>query len=279
MKKIILSIVLLFALNQKANATQWMTSYEDAKKLAVATNKLILVDFWATWCGPCLRMDADAWSKPEVQELMKNFIPLKIDIDLERKVSSKYSIRSIPDVFIMDPNGEVIFHKKSYMDKNQVISLLKKYSYGTQLLQENLLSFMKKNTGDGALDIAEKYFDYSIYVNKEVKNDFLKLANKYLKLTNKLYKSEGNKNKNAQRIHLFGEVYKYLIKGDYEKTIENLKDDFPEDKIDPVNKGIYNFMYFTAYNKLKDKDNARIWYDKLKTNEGYMNLLIKSRKI
>ncbi|MEE9409241.1 MAG: thioredoxin domain-containing protein [Polaribacter sp.] len=279
MKKLILSFVLLFALNQQVKATQWMTSFEDAKKLAVATNKLILVDFWATWCGPCKRMDSESWNSPEVQDLMSNFIPLKIDIDVNRKLSSKYNIRSIPDVYILDSNGEILFQRKSYMMKSQVMQLLKKYTYGTNFLQQDYLNYKKTKSGDNALKIAEKYFDYSIYVKKEVKNDFLSLANKYLKLTYKLYKKEGSKNKNAQRIHLFGDVYKYLVRGNYEKTIKQLKDDFPENKIDTSNKSLYDFMYFTAYNKLKDKGNARIWYEKLKTNKGYKDLLLKSRKI
>lgn len=279
MKKLILLFVLIFSFNQQINAVQWMRSFEEAQKLAVATNKLILVDFWATWCGPCLRMDADAWSKPEVKELIKNFIPLKIDIDDEKKFSLRYGIRSIPDVFIMDPNGEVIYHKKSYMDKSQVVKFLKKYSYGTQLLQKNLLSFMKNNTGDEALKIAEKYFDFSIYVKENVKKDFLKIGSLYLKKANKLYKKEGDKHRNAQRINLYKNVYWYLIQGDYKKTIQKLKNNFPENKIDTTNKRMYNFIYFTVYNKLKDKDNARIWYKKLITNRDYKNLLIKSRKI
>lgn len=59
---------------------------------------------------------------------MSNFIPLKIDIDEERKLSSKYSIKAIPYVFILDPNSEILFKKMSYMDKNEVKKVLKKYS-------------------------------------------------------------------------------------------------------------------------------------------------------
>lgn len=279
MKKLTLLFVLLFTFNQQTNATEWMTSYDDAKKLAAATNKLILVDFWATWCGPCLSMDSDAWSKHEVQELMKNFIPLKIDIDRDRKTSSKYSIRSIPDVFIMDANGEIIYHNKGYMDKNQVMKLLKKYSYGTQLLQENLISFMKNKTGDEALNIAEKYFDFSIYVKDNVKSDFLKIGSKYLKNAHKLYKKEGDKNKNAQRIDLLGSVYKDLIRGKNKDVLDDLEEDFKEETIEGKNKLLYYFIKFTAHNKLKERAKAKVCYEKLKVIEGHKKIMLKSRKI
>jgi thiol-disulfide isomerase/thioredoxin len=279
MKKITLSLILILLFSSKSNANQWMTSFEDARKIAIATNKLILVDFWAVWCGPCKTMDSESWSDPEVQGMMDSFVPLKIDIDTEKVLSSKYSVRGIPYVFILDPNGEVVFQKMSYMNKNEVKHLLKKYSVNTTLLQSDFSNYYKNETGDAALNIASKYFDYSLYVDKELRNDFLKLGSKYLKKSEQLFKKEGDKKKESQQIDLLGDVYKKMIQGNYEKSLKNLKGKFKEEDILEKNKPLFDFLNFTLYNKLEDKEQAKLWYQKLKKHKKAKLFLMKSRKV
>jgi thioredoxin-like negative regulator of GroEL len=140
MRKTYLLGVLL--LSQFSNAN-WITSFDDAKKMSLATNKFMIVDFWATWCGPCKKMDFDSWSNAEVNEVLEGYIQVKIDIDRETELAKSYGIQNIPNMFIMDGNGKVVYSFNGYHDADQLKRELEKFAFSTEFLSNELINYFK----------------------------------------------------------------------------------------------------------------------------------------
>ena len=69
------------------------------------TDELLVVDFWATWCGPCQQFAPTF--KQAANQLEPNARFIKIETEAEQSISAKYSIRSIPTL-VMFKNGQEI---------------------------------------------------------------------------------------------------------------------------------------------------------------------------
>lgn len=68
----------------------------------LSSEKPVLVDFWATWCGPCMRQG------PIVEELAEEGYAVgKVDVDQELALAQKYSVMSIPTLIVFKGGKEV----------------------------------------------------------------------------------------------------------------------------------------------------------------------------
>ena len=75
------------------------------QEVVLNSDKPVLVDFWAVWCGPCRMLG------PIIEEVAQDFegkaVVGKVDVDNNQQVSVDYGIRNIPTVLIFK-NGEVV---------------------------------------------------------------------------------------------------------------------------------------------------------------------------
>ena len=108
------SLLLFFFPTVNAQQIEWVNDLDRAQMLARQSGKPILYDFTAAWCGPCKRMDKEFWPKPEVVELSKQFVCVKVNYDKEKVFARKYGISGIPNVVFTDPWGRGLLGQKGY---------------------------------------------------------------------------------------------------------------------------------------------------------------------
>ncbi len=86
-----------------------------------SSEKTVLIDFFATWCGPC-RMVAPAIE--EIAAENPEYLVVKIDVDEEPDLAMQYGISTIPTLIVMK-KGQVITQSIGVKPKAQILDMLK----------------------------------------------------------------------------------------------------------------------------------------------------------
>lgn len=84
----------------------------------------VLVDFWATWCGPCRKLGPVVDEIAESYEGKVKFVKVNVEESLE--TAKKYSISGLPSLLIFK-NGEAVERMAGLMPKSTIISNIEKH--------------------------------------------------------------------------------------------------------------------------------------------------------
>lgn len=84
-------------------------------------DKPVLIDFYATWCGPCQLM------RPILDDVKQAIGDkasiLKIDVDKNQELAAKYQVRGVPTLMIFK-EGEQLFRQSGVLQKDELVKLL-----------------------------------------------------------------------------------------------------------------------------------------------------------
>ena len=83
----------------------------------------VLVDFFATWCGPC-KMLSPILEEVDQRGEAGDLLIVKVDVDEASDIAIKFGIQSIPTLILFE-NGKMVKHALGYMPKPQLLNFLK----------------------------------------------------------------------------------------------------------------------------------------------------------
>jgi len=130
--------------SQKAEPStgiKWIASlsWEQAKQKAKEEKKFIFVDCYATWCGPCKKMDQEVYINDGLgKKINDRFISVKIQMDQTKydnefvkswyadalQLSNRYSIDAFPTFLFFTSNGELTYRNAGYKNADQFSSII-----------------------------------------------------------------------------------------------------------------------------------------------------------
>lgn len=267
MKQVLFAAVLLYSGNmaaQNRSISFDSTSLETSLTKAKSDNRLIFVDCYTSWCGPCKEMSKHVFTQDSVADFFNaHFVNVKLDMEKGEgpAIQKEFHVEAFPTYLLLNSNRKLIYRfvggmpadtflakiKKGMDTLNRVAILNERYNNGERtkdLLQEYIkikIEGMELTTGE---QVAREYFDmltpkekllpenwflfdenrYSLYLSNVHSRTFMYLANHWREFA----KTNGREAVESKMRHMYQRIAEYCLHGWYFK--DRLKNTIPYDK-------------------------------------------------
>ncbi|WP_430809677.1 MULTISPECIES: thioredoxin family protein [unclassified Carboxylicivirga] len=177
------------------------SSLSDALAKAKAENKLLFIDGYAVWCGPCKHMAKTVFMEEEVGKYFDaHLVALKVDVERGEgpTIKRKYNIKGLPGYVFLDGDGNVVYRFSASMPTDRFMKEVKlavKYSkdslslgrlaerYNTEKNDEaflkTYLAKLKESNSTNYTDVLEQYLSIQKNIDESSREMVLLLADHY----------------------------------------------------------------------------------------------------
>ncbi|WP_336690695.1 MULTISPECIES: thioredoxin family protein [unclassified Chryseobacterium] len=277
MKKIISGLLLFSAVTAFAQEAIKFEElpFKDLIAKAKKEKKIVFLDAYASWCGPCKMMERNVFTQKSVGDYFNaNFVNARFDMEKGegRDIAVKYGVRSYPTYLFLNGDGELVSQNFGYMEgsmfltmaqdvnspNNKKGSLKERFAKGEKD-PEFLINIMKLNSSSDfnfAKQASERYFE-----NKKPTEEFTKddvgLLLYFLKSTeDKNYKVFADRK---------AEIIKFLPEETYKEFDNQIKlGKIVEQSIDQQNKKINEDYFMKNAEPLVGKHDAEVKLNQMK---------------
>lgn len=171
MKKLVIIFCILLSIGASAqDGIQFdHSSWNEVKAKAAKENKLIFVDFYTQWCGPCLAMAEDVFVLESVGNFFNaNFINAKIDAENGEgiELAKRYGVRSYPTFAFIDPKTDQAVHTSGSRQDKETFLFTAKSALDPQKRSTFLEEQMKKGNSN-----PEFLMDFACYAASRYNRD------------------------------------------------------------------------------------------------------------
>lgn len=130
MRHLVLSIIFVFVLGigHAGDGVQFLDGkYDQALSKAVHEDKFVLLDFAASWCIPCKKMDREVFPDSSLGSFVNaKFIPFKVNADYfwGMDIAESYKVKAYPTLVVLDPKGQEIKRILGYHSAEALLEAL-----------------------------------------------------------------------------------------------------------------------------------------------------------
>lgn len=157
MKKILFGVLMILSCFAGVAQTNFRhLTYEQALAAAKVENKLVFVDFYTVWCGPCKAMLRDVFPQKAVGDyLNERFVCIKLDAEKEGKeLADRLKVNAYPTFIGFDVNGEEVMRKVGGSDVKSFLANIER-QINPEKSPERLIE--RYNSGERTAELIEAY--------------------------------------------------------------------------------------------------------------------------